>query len=112
MIRPATPASLESPMARALVEYQKRRGITWDALAEEIGIQREALWAAVYEKWDMTLPTLHRIARYFVWDAIDVGIVAMYVPKGAREKQEKKEGKRESKKAQQIADADRDGPPR
>jgi len=90
MNRRVTLPPLESPMAKTIVDYQSRRGITWEDLALEIEVDADILRALVYEKWDITLTTLHRIARYFEWDAVDVGIVAMYVPKGVKEKEGRK----------------------
>ncbi len=85
-----------SPLVESLTSFKERRRIPWLELANNIGVDERLLRAYVREHRDATLPTLKRMAAYFGWTAVDVGIVAMYVPRGVREKEGKK---REQKKA-------------
>ncbi len=98
-----------SPLAVALLLFKESQQLEWKQMQEELQIGKETLQAAIYEKRDITIPTMKKLAAYFQWTAGDVGRMVRYEPRGVREKRLKKEGKRREPKKDEPGAAQRAG---
>jgi putative transcriptional regulator len=53
-------------MKSKIAEYRKRKRISQDELAKEVGVTRQTITSIECEKYVASLPLAYKIARYFV----------------------------------------------
>ncbi|MDR0984297.1 MAG: helix-turn-helix transcriptional regulator [Ruminococcus sp.] len=52
-------------MKTKIAEYRKRKRISQDELAKEVGVTRQTITSIECEKYVASLPLAYKIARYF-----------------------------------------------
>jgi putative transcriptional regulator len=52
-------------MKSKIAEYRKRKRISQDELAKEVGVTRQTITSIECEKYVASLPLAYKIARYF-----------------------------------------------
>jgi putative transcriptional regulator len=52
-------------MKSKIAEYRKRKRISQDELAKEVGVTRQTITSIECEKYIASLPLAYKIARYF-----------------------------------------------
>jgi putative transcriptional regulator len=52
-------------MKSRIAEYRKRKRISQDELAKEVGVTRQTITSIECEKYVASLPLAYKIARYF-----------------------------------------------
>jgi putative transcriptional regulator len=66
-------------MKSKIAEYRKRKRISQDELAQEVGVTRQTITSIECEKYVASLPLAYKIARYFdttieeIFDFSDLG---------------------------------------
>jgi ribosome-binding protein aMBF1 (putative translation factor) len=79
----------EDPTATAIRLHKQESGLTWQQLADEMGLEERNLRMAASGRVETSTRILRKIGRYFQWSPWELGVAILYkLPPRKRKKRE------------------------